>query len=57
MTSEDWRVLFYKLARHVPGLGGVATFDALTLEEVLDLARRVKRDLEREADAWKPRGR
>jgi len=53
VSPDDWRGLFYKLARHLPGLGGVASFDALELVEVLDLSKRLIRDLEREASAWK----
>lgn len=53
VSPDDWRGLFYKLARHVPGLGGVDSFDSLELAEVLDLAKRLTRDLEREAKAWK----
>lgn len=52
VTAEDWRGLFYKLARHVPGLGGVASFDTLELPEVLAIAKDLARDLEREARAW-----
>ena len=53
MNPDDWQGLFYKLARHLPGLGGVDSFDGLTVAEVLDLGRRLKVDLDREAEAWK----
>jgi hypothetical protein len=36
----------------MPGLGGLATFDQLELEDALELAALLKADLEREAAAW-----
>ena len=57
MSPDDWRGLFYKLARHLPGLGGVDSFDSLTLDDVLDLGQRLKVDLDREAEAWRRAGR
>lgn len=53
MSEADWQVLFYKVARHVPGLGGVATFNELERSEVLDLCARLIKDLDREAEAWR----
>ena len=52
VAPGDWRALFFKLARHMPGLGGLATFDQLELEDALELAALLKADLEREAAAW-----
>lgn len=53
MKDGDFLALFYRFARHMPGLGGLDTFQDLELQEVLDIAKWLKRDMEREAAAWK----
>ncbi len=46
-----WPQLFQKLARHVPGLGGPAGLDSLTLEEAMMILKQTTADLKREAAA------
>lgn len=49
----EWTRVFYLLSRHLPGFGGLASYDALEESEVLDLLQHVRRGLEREAAAYK----
>ncbi len=44
---------FARLALHMPGFGGLATFDALTLQQVSMLIDEVDDELRRKAKAWK----
>ena len=41
------------LARHVPGLGGVAGYNALTIEEAQAMLHHLTEDLRREAAAYR----
>ena len=43
------------LARHVPGLGGVAVYNALTMEEAHGMLQHLSDDLRREAAAYRRR--
>lgn len=42
---------FYCLAKHLPGLGGRASFDELEGDEVLQIAEHLREDQRREAAA------
>ena len=53
LTTDEWLAPFGRLAKHLPGLGGVASYNALTLHEVGELLDQVADDLEREAAAWR----
>lgn len=56
-TNDQAADAFYHLARHLPGFGGLASYDALTDAEVLRLLGKLRVDLEREAAALRKRGK
>lgn len=49
--------MFFLLARHLPGFGGLSDYHALEEAEVLLLLKRIRETLEREAAAWKRKAR
>lgn len=53
MSPELWLRAFGRLALHMPGLGGIDSFNALHYDEAVGLIRQVDKHLKAQADAWR----